>query len=176
VEAVLRFLRSQGFREIFLVALSMGGYMAIRTLGARPQDWPEVRALAVVSAPSRWSKVYPRLDLRIPFKVRLPPREKAWRPRVRLTSFFGARQEAAEVVGRLPCPLQIHHHRADWLIRFSHGEELAREAQQDREFLIYQDDGNFDHADTLVRRRFQEVMGRLEGFLCRHGFRTISAS
>lgn len=165
VEAALEALRAAGYREILVVALSMGGYLAIRTLGERPEAWPEVRGLVTISAPARWARVYPRLDLRIPLQVRLPPRERRWPPRIRMRSLVGARPEAAEVVHRLPCPLQIHHHRSDWLIASSHGEELARRAHPSREYHLYGGDGRVDHADNLVRRRFGEIMGRVETFL-----------
>lgn len=169
VEAALDFLRSKGYRQLFLVGLSMGAYLAIRVLGARPEAFPEVRALVAVSAPSAWARVFPRMDPRIPFLVRVPPRELAWRPRYRRRALFGSRLEAEEVVGRLPCPLQVHHHRADWLIRFRHGLELYRAAREPKEFHEYGGDGRLDHADELVRRRFGEIMGRIEDFLGLHG-------
>ena len=173
VLAALAFLRAAGRKRIYVVGLSMGGYVAAKTLGARPDDYPEVQALAVISAPARWSEVYPRLDLRVPLMARTPRRERARRPRISYRSVFGPRREAADVVGALGdrgVGLQVHHHRKDWLIRFEHGRDLFDQARDPREFHEYGGDGRIDHADALVCHRFREVMGRIEEFFGRFGF------
>jgi hypothetical protein len=126
--------------------------------------------MTVISAPARWVDVYPRLDLRVPIMARTPKRERARRPRISYRSVFGARREAADVVGQLGFALQVHHHEKDWLIRFQHGEELYRLASEPREFCRYGGDGRIDHADALVCHRFTEVMGSIEAFFERFGF------
>lgn len=170
VLAALRFLRAAGRRRIYVVGLSMGGYMATKTLGARPGEFPEVMAMTLISAPARWSEVYPRLDLRVPLMARTPRRERARRPRISYRSVFGPRREAADVVAHLGFGLQVHHHEKDWLIRFEHGRELFRLARDPREFCGYRGDGRIDHADALVCHRFREIMGSIEGFFTRFGF------
>lgn len=170
VLAALRFLRAAGRKRIFVVGLSMGGYVATKTLGARPREFPEVAAMTVISAPARWIDVYPRLDLRVPLMARTPRRERARRPRISFRAVLGPRREAADVVGDLGFGFQVHHHRKDWLIRFEHGEELYRLAKEPREFLEYGGDGRIDHADALVCHRFQEIMGSIEAFFVRFGF------
>lgn len=170
VLAALEFLRAAGRKRIFVVGLSMGGYLATKALGARPGEYPEVVAMTVISAPARWVEVYPRLDLRVPLMARTPRRERARRPRISYRAVFGPRREAADVVADLGFGLQVHHHRKDWLIRFAHGRELFRLAREPREFCEYGGDGRIDHADALVRHRFREVMGRIEVFFARFGF------
>lgn len=175
VEAALGFLRERGHDPIHVVGLSMGGYLAIRTLGERPGAWPEVDALVVISTPSRWGGIWPRLDPRLPFQARVPRGDAVRPPRVRLGDLFGPRTEALDVVADLPCPLQIHHHRGDWLIRFRLGEELAERARDPKEFHVYGGDLRVDHADHLVRNHFDEILDRVEAWFARPGAPGVEA-
>ncbi|MFN7953131.1 MAG: alpha/beta fold hydrolase [bacterium] len=164
--AVLAHVRGRGHVRIAVVGFSMGGTVAVRTLGAerRAGRDPQIAALVTVSSPSEVSRLRPRL----------PPRgllgqsfaaERHRLPRLDLATLVRHRLDTVALAAWIsPTPWLVLHNLGDWLVPHAMAEALHRGARPPCTLHLFRNRARL-HADALVRTIPDEFFGVLEPFL-----------
>ncbi len=166
LRAVLDHVHGRGHARVAVVGFSMGGTVAVRTLGAmrRAGTDPRVAALVTVSSPTEVFRLRPGL----------PPRgllgasfrgEGHRVPRLDSSALFRARLGTLDEVAWIsPTPYLVLHHERDWLVPAAMGEALHRAAREPRHLHLFRC-GERLHADALVRAIPDQLFAVLDPFL-----------
>ncbi len=166
LRAVLDHVHERGYQRVAVVGFSMGGTVAVRTLGAARRAGADlgVAALVTVSSPTEVFRLRPGL----------PPRgllgaswagESHRLPRLDSRALFRPRLGTLDEVAWIaPIPYLVLHHERDWLVPASMGVALHGAAREPRRLHLFRSPERL-HADALVRAMPAELFAVLDPFL-----------